>query len=306
MAGLRTALVTGGHGFLGRHVARAFHDAGWKVVALGHGAWSDEEMRRWGISLWHSAEISTGTLATYAGEVNTVVHCAGSGQVGFSLTHPLEDFQRTAVTTAAALEFIRTDCPNADMIFISSAAVYGESSDELIAEQAPLAPISPYGVHKLVAERLCRSYADTYGMRVRTVRFFSLYGPWLRKQLLWDACNRLAAGTASFAGNGNELRDWIHVSDAARLVFRLAQAHDSVPDVVNGGTGSGATVRDLLTELAHVLGTGSQVTFTGQQRSGNPHRLVADNSRARALGWSPKYQWREGIREYVDWYKAQV
>jgi UDP-glucose 4-epimerase len=303
MPDARTVLITGGQGFLGRHVARTFANDGWKVTAIGHGTWSEDELKRWGISVWHSCDITLNSLVTYGGEPNVIVHCAGSGQVGFSLAHPLQDFERTVDSTAAVLEFLRTHVPHARMLFVSSAAVYGEASAGAIKENAPLAPMSPYGVHKQVAEQLCTSFAKTFGLQVIVLRLFSLYGPWLRKQLLWDASNKLTSGDARFAGTGKELRDWLQVSDAATLILTL-MATNSGHRLVNGGTGAGVPVADVLSELSVALAVHKPVTFTGEGRPGNPASLVADIALARSTGWEPGYDWRKGIREYADWFRS--
>jgi UDP-glucose 4-epimerase len=301
----RNVLITGGQGFLGRHVARAFADDGWKVTAIGHGTWSEDELKRWGVSVWHSCDVTLNALETYGGDPNVIVHCAGSGQVGFSLAHPLQDFERTVGSAAAVLEFMRTHMPDATMLFISSAAVYGEAFSDRIHEGARLAPVSPYGVHKCLGEQLCRSYADTYGLRVFTLRLFSVYGPWLRKQLLWDACNRLTSGSVEFSGTGAELRDWLHVRDAAALILHLSslKAADDLPTVFNGGTGIGVPVSQVLAELSGALGMRDAIQFNGKQRPGNPSSLVADASAVSALGWKPSVDWRLGIGEYAKWFK---
>ena len=161
-------------------------------------------------------------MITYAGEPDVIVHCAGSGSVGFSMTHPYQDFQRTVATTLAVLEYARLYAPRARVAYPSSAGVYGEVQKLPIAETDPLSPASPYGVHKRFAEELCASYAQHFGIAVAVVRLFSVYGAGLRKQLLWDASQKIMRGENRFFGTGEEIRDWLHVEDAASLLIAAA------------------------------------------------------------------------------------
>jgi UDP-glucose 4-epimerase len=182
--------------------------------------------------------------------------------------------------------------------------VYGSSDSGAIPEGASAQPQSPYAVHKLVAERLCWSYGRFFGVSSVVIRFFSIYGPGLRKQLFWDACTRLARGEGSFAGTGDEIRDWLHVEDAAALV--LASIDRAVPEgvVVNGGCGIGATVREVVTALRDDLGNHAKVSFTGERRPGDPTRFIANNALARSWGWTPKLPWRDGAREFAAWFST--
>jgi UDP-glucose 4-epimerase len=300
----RTALVTGAHGFLGRHLARALSQQGYSVHGLGHGAWTREEWARFGLSVWHTGDVTLESLLTYAPapEPDLIVHCAGSASVAFSMAQPLLDFKRTVETTAAVLEYARLHAPGAAVLVPSSGSVYGSHELGPVAESAPTSPQSAYAVNKLLAEALCASYGRSFGVRSVVVRFFSIYGPGLRKQLLWDACGRLARGEASFAGSGDETRDWMHVDDAAQLVLRaLDRASASCP-VVNGGTGTGASVREVVTEIAKALGFPGEITFTRQGRPGDPVRFVADNDLARSWAWEPRIGWRDGVRAYCEWF----
>jgi UDP-glucose 4-epimerase len=299
----KLALVTGAYGFIGRNVARLFANAGWMVVGIGHGSWTREEWRQWGISEWHSASIMPDVLLTYAGSPEVIVHCAGSGSVGFSMTHPFQDFQRTVATTVAVLEFMRLHAPKARMVYPSSTGVYGVVASLPIMESAPLLPVSPYGVHKRIAEEMCHLYARNFGVASAIVRLFSVYGVGLRKQLLWDACMKIRNGDNTFFGSGLETRDWLHISDAAELLMAAGKCASTECPVVNGGSGQGVMVREVLSELFGEFDRNDQPVFSGVSRSGDPASYVAETSLARSWGWQPKIQWRDGIREYARWFK---
>jgi UDP-glucose 4-epimerase len=209
------------------------------VVGLGHGDWTESEWRSWGLSRWYSCDVDLRGLIGTGEAPDAVVHCAGSGSVGFSMSHPADDCARSAWTLLAVLEFVRVHVPQARVVMPSSAAVYGRAIASNIPVTAPLFPVSPYGVHKWLAEELCRSYGTHFGVSTTIVRFFSLFGTGLRKQLLWDACQRFSRGNATFMGTGLEVRDWLHIADAADLTVVAADYAGPHTPVVNGGTGVG-------------------------------------------------------------------
>ena len=299
----KRVIVTGAAGFIGRHVTRRFAEAGWFVVGIGHGTWSPEEARAWGLAEWHAADISFDAFSNSGSSPNAIVHCAGSGSVGYSLTHPFQDFHRSTTTIAATLEYARLHAPEARVVYLSSAAVYGQAGDESIREETSLKPVSPYGVHKLMGESLCRMYGDHYGVHSAVVRLFSVYGGGLRKQLLWDACTKASRGDVEFFGTGDETRDWLDVVDAAELVLAAVEHASPRRPVANGGTGEAPAVCAVLEELFLGLGIQSQPRFTGAVRGGDPNHYRADISVARRWGWVPKVSWREGIRAYAEWFR---
>lgn len=297
-------LVTGANGFLGRHTARLFAQKNYTVLGIGHGEWPQEDWVRWGLSGWQSADVTLQTLQQYAGTPTAIIHCAGSGSVAFSIEDPLADFQSTVVTTAHVLEYVRSSSPSSRVIYPSSASVYGTVDALPILDDCRVAPISQYGVHKLIAEQLVASYARQFATSASIVRFFSVYGCGLRKQLLWDACCKLAAGDAVFMGTGDEVRDWLHVEDAAKLLLVASEHANTDCPTVNGGSGEGVTVRDILLHLGYSLSQQNvSPAFSGTQRTGDPSRYVADVTGARQWGWRPQRSWRDGIAEYAAWWR---
>lgn len=299
-------VVTGAFGFVGRHVSRSLSRAGYRVTGIGRGHWPFQDALKWGLSAWHETDLTSDVLRRCANQPFAIVHCAGSGSVRLSISEPFADFTETVSTTMTVLEYIRTSSPSTKLVYPSSASVYGNATTYPTAESSNCQPISPYGVHKLVAEQLIKSYCTQYDLSASTVRFFSIYGAGLTKQLLWDACSKLSSNDSCFMGTGDEVRDWIHVEDAAEvLLLALSKASPACP-VVNGATGEGVSIQDVLHTLCRALGVGGETpSFSGQSACGDPTRYIADISRLRAWGWKPRKSLNDGIREYVAWWSSE-
>lgn len=302
--------VIGGKGFLGRHVARRFACQGWRVAGLGRGEWAAEEAAEWGFGLWMAAAVSADALGELAGRVGqpeVVVNATGSGSVGEAAARPFADFTDTVAATATILEHLRGHAPGCRLVQTSSAAVYGSQPAGPIAEVVAPNPLSLYGTHKAMAEALCRSYAVHYGLSCWIVRYFSLYGPTLRKQLFWDLSWKLRNPGAEvvLAGTGAETRDFLHVDDAARLAFEVAARPAAGCHVVNGGSGVATTIAWAAALLGETLGTGATPRFSGEVRPGDPQHYQADPTLACALGFQPEWTLERGLADYVAWLGRQ-
>ena len=282
---------------------------GHRVYGIGHGLWPDEDAGKWGYAYWCNGEIEAANLSQLAqrsGLPEAVFHLAGGSSVGLSLLHPRKDFCRSVESTSRLLEWCRLNAPASRIVSTSSAAVYGVTHPGPIPEHRVGEPYSPYGAHKAIMESLCRLYAGNFGLRVAIVRLFSVYGVGLEKQLIWDLCGKLARGGQKpvvLSGTGNELRDWVHVSDAAALLWLVrTQCEGSCP-VVNGGTGVGTSIREVAGMVCAAWGEGASVEFSGLARAGDPPCLVADSEVAVRLGFKPGVELPKGIQEVVEWIK---
>ena len=301
--------VTGAGGFIGRHAASAFQAAGWTVVGFGPPAPEDDVPNLRGPAHQVEAAVGIDGLAAAArqfGLPEAIVHAAGAASVGASLADPGRDFDRNLGSVRQVLDFMRGAAPKARLVFLSSAAVYGADHEGPITEDDTLNPISPYGLHKRLAEQLVEGWARLYGLEACVVRLFSVYGPGLRKQLLWDVADRLLAGAnpLPLSGSGLELRDYIHVDDAVRLIGCVLSAEGAPPVIVNGGGGAPSSVAEVAEAFCRAAGGGVRPLFDGVVRPGDPRSLVAEISRARDLGFEPRRTLSEGVAEFYRWAQA--
>ncbi len=306
-------IVTGAHGFLGRHCAAAASAAGFEIYGIGHGSWPESEYSAFGIKKWISSDITCESLCALnsSGRIAALIHCGGGSSVAYSLEYPSLDHQKTVGSTLGALEYLRRENPDAHFIYPSSTAVYGAAPDAPITENRPRAPISPYGFNKAAAELLCECYYKNYSIKCHIIRFFSIYGAGLKKQLLWDACNKITGtrtgGTVKFFGTGEETRDWIEINDAAALVLNAAAAGpDRKFEIINGGTGIKTTIKNTISTVADELAgygiSGRAVEFINRAKAGDPSYYLADTAKVFQTGWKPAVKFKEGAARYVRWF----
>lgn len=306
--GTGVVFVTGAGGFIGRHVASAFRGAGWRVAGFGRSAApNDPALGLAAPDAWFAGPIDRAALSRAAAEMGrpeVVVHAAGGATVGASLADPAGDFARNVESTREMLAFLQDDAREARLVFLSSAAVYGAVDKAQIGESAALAPLSPYGEHKRQAEELIEAAADAWGLDAAIGRFFSVYGPGNRKQLLWEVASALAAGQQrlTFSGSGEEQRDFLYIDDAVQMIGLLSGLdRAAIPRVVNCGGGVATTVRQAVEGLCRAFGVDAEIVFSGVERPGDPRRLVSCPQLARQIGFSPAVALDEGLARTARW-----
>lgn len=309
-----TWLITGGAGYIGAHVARAMADAGERVVALddlssGVSARlpADIPLVR-GTSL--DGELLKRTLAEH--RVTGVVHLAARKQVGESVARPTRYYQQNVGGLATLLEAV-AGAGVTRFLFSSSAAVYGNPDVDLITEDTPCAPMSPYGETKLAGEWLVRAAGRAHGIATGCLRYFNVAGaaaPELADTGVFNVVpmvfDRLSRGEAPRifgddypTPDGTCVRDYIHVADLADAHLAAARrlASGASGDLtVNIGRGEGVSVRELVTLVAEVTGD-TRPPLVEPRRPGDAPRAVASAElAARELGWRA----RRGVREMVE------
>ena len=306
MRELSHALVLGGSGFIGSWLVERLLEEGVEVSVL------DPATPRIppGSPVRHiDAHVTEQSVeeALAQAPADAVFHLANAALVPPSVDRPMEDLERNVVTALAALEGLRRARSGAVMVFVSSAAVYGDARYEPMDEDHPLEPESPYGVSKLAAERYVRLYARLHGLRGLSVRPFSIYGPRQRKLVVYDVLTRLHEGERPLRmlGSPDVSRDFVFVEDAVRGLVVLARAAAADGEAYNLASGLSTTLGELASTLVDVSGMEADVKFTGEVRPGDPLHWTGDPRRAGALGVRCDTPLVEGLRRTAEWFAAE-
>lgn len=300
-----TWLVTGGAGYIGAHVVRAFRADGIDVVVIDDLSSGKDEFVPDGVRFVR-ANLLDGTAVREALDgVSGVVHLAGFKYAGVSVERPLHTYTQNVTAMVSLLEAM-ADKEVRNIVFSSSAGVYGTPADEMVTEQTPPDPQSPYGESKLVGEWLLADQARAVELNHTSLRYFNVVGS--GDPSVYDAspynlfpivCDLLTQGkvpqiygTDHPTPDGTSVKDYVHVADLARAHAAAARALDAgtpLERVYNLGSGTGTSVREIMDAARRVTG----IDFTpgeGPRRPGDPSRVVASGDlAARDLGWKNSY-----------------
>jgi UDP-glucose 4-epimerase len=302
---MKTVIITGVAGFLGRHAARHFAQLGWRVIGVDDVPPENAPT----LARFARLRLPAPELAPLLAEEkpHACIHCAGRASVPLSMQDPAGDFRDNAVMTFELLEALRRHAPSCRFILLSSAAVYGNPPTLPVSEDAPVAPLSPYGWHKRQAETLCEEFSTVFGLPTIVARIFSAYGPGLRRQVVWDICERvLTTGRLELRGTGAESRDFIHAADVAHALAVLAERAPARGEIFNLATGRETTIAELARLVCGSLGSATEAVFDGAATAGQPINWRADSGRMTALGFAPRISLEEGVRGVAAWARAEL
>lgn len=299
MRGRRVA-VTGGGGFLGRATLEALSETGASVAALAGPAGEASSFVLRANATCFADICDKEAVARLVEGAQIVVHLAGPPSVAESFRDPCEHLRVHGEGTATVLEACRREGVR-QIVYVSSAEVYGQPIRSPVAEDHPLSARSPYAAAKICAEKLIEAYVHSYGLRAVILRPFSVYGPGASPQSLVSRILAMARSREPIILRDlKPVRDYCFVMDVARAIAQAcAFAPDSL-EVFNVGTMRGTSVREVATLLADILGVGRRIEETNERerpRGSEIYELVADNRRARTvLGWKPEVSLEEGLR----------
>ncbi len=312
-------LVTGGAGYIGAHVVRALAAAGIDPVVVddlssGHASFVPD-----GVPFARGTILDRDLLVSVMREhdVQGVIHVAGYKYAGVSVQRPLHTYEQNVDGTRVVLQAM-ADAGVHNIVFSSSAAVYGTPDVPLVTEDLPKRPASPYGESKLIGEWLLRDQgiataSDEHPLRHTSLRYFNVVGsadptvydtsphnlfPIVFEKLLAGQAPQINGDDYS-TDDGTNVRDYVHVGDIAAAHVVAAQrlaAGEPVEPAYNLGSQNGLSVKQIMDAMARVTG----IPFTaaiGPRRPGDPDRIVATGElAARDLDWQNRYSVDDMVR----------
>ncbi|OUL37708.1 dTDP-glucose 4,6-dehydratase [Nostoc sp. T09] len=303
----KSILITGVAGFIGRYVARYCSEQGWSVIGVDNSPHENAPIAY--LSAYYYLKLPDTAFSTLLKEISpqVCIHCAGRASVGLSITDPVADFYTNTALTFEILNTLRLQVPHCRFIFLSSAAVYGNPNSLPVSENQSLAPLSPYGFHKLQCEQLCLEFAKVYGLPTASVRIFSAYGPGLRRQVIWDICQKaITQNSVRLQGTGQESRDFIHALDIAKALIVVANSAPMQGEAYNLASGTEVKISELANMVLDALEYEGAAQFDGILPIGIPLHWQADVSKLAALGFSASVPLKSGIKTFATWSRAEL
>ena len=281
----RRVLVTGGSGFIGRHVVAALTESGARVRVVDLQPHPDAEVD---VVIGDIADPSVLARA-FDGGCDSIVHLAAATSVLRSIEQPDLAFATNVIGTNAVLEAGRA-AGVTSLSFASSNAVTGPMTEPRISEAAVLNPLTPYGATKAAGEMLMSAFTAAYGMRCACIRLTNVYGPGMQAKdsIVARLMRAIRLGTTfQIYGDGDQIRDYVHVSDVvAAMRLGLTREDWAGPMVV--GSGESLSVHEVIDAVRSVSGAEIPVAH-GPAKPGEMPAVIVDPSRALAAGWSPRY-----------------
>ncbi len=305
------ALVTGGAGFIGSHICARLLQEGHYVVCLDNfDPYYAPELKRQNIKPLLGSEkfnlvegdIRDRELVRQAVKqgVDYVFHYAAQPGVRVSIENPLKPHE---VNTTGLLNILQAclNSPVKKIINASSSSVYGNAQYLPLDEDHPTMPGSPYGVSKLAAEYYCRVFSEIYGLKITSLRLFTVYGPRMRPDLAISIFTERALKdqTIEIFGSGNKTRDFTYIDDVVEA--NLLAMEKGGGEVYNIGSGARISIKELASKIVQATGSNSHIVYVPSRKGEAEHTWANVGRATKELGYNPQVDLNHGLHRYIEW-----
>ena len=311
------ALITGGAGFIGSHIAQALCQRGAKVIVLDNLSLGKKQNLDWAIAAKADLEFVQGDVTDeplvkkLITGCDWVFHEGALPSVPRSVQQPLESNFFNVDGTLRMLVAAR-DAGVKRFLFASSSSIYGDVDAPSKYEGLPPNPLSPYALQKYAGEKYCQLFHKLYGLPTVALRYFNVYGPRQAfdspySGVIAKFCTAMLKGeTPVIYGDGLQSRDFTYIENVVRanLLAAEAPAEKVAGGVFNAATGHSITLLDLVNDLNDLTGQAIQPRFE-PGRMGDVRSSLADNSAAeKAFGYKATVTWKEGLARTLEFYRT--
>ena len=310
MAESRTALVTGGAGFIGSHLVDRLLSLGFKVVVIDDLSTGKLQNLNPAATFQHTDVTHASVHEVFQREnPDLVFHLAAQVSVTQSTKDPAKDAEINILGTLHLLEAARRSGIEKFIYSSTGGALYGEPEVNPCTEQFPIAPLSPYGLSKYLAEQYLELYHRKYLLNYTSLRYGNVYGP---RQDPYGEAGVVAIFTQAMLGgkrpqvfgDGNQERDFVYVDDVVEANICAISLGDSA--AFNVGTGGSTKINRIFEVLKGILRYRWAPVYR-PRRPGDVYQISLDSSKAASeLGWTPQVELEEGLRQTVEYFRKAV
>lgn len=308
-------LITGGAGFIGSHLCEKYVNEGHGVLCLDN-FMSGNLTNIKHLLDYRNFKLIRGDIRDHEllekimQDVEVIFHLAAQIHVDRSYIEPNPTYDINVMGTQNVLETARLHDAKR-IICASTSEVYGSAQYAPIDENHPLNAPHPYGASKIAVDRMCFAYNRTYGMNISIMRLFNVFGPKQRDVGYGGVISIFTRRVLSnippiIYGNGQQTRDYTYIKDAVKAYDLVLKREEPLDGPINFGSGKEISIADLASTIIEICGKKGDIKpVHATARPGEVNRLIANASKAKSmLGWQPEYGFREGLNEFIDWYKC--
>lgn len=306
-------IVTGAAGFIGSSLAETLLNVGHTVIGVDQiNDYYDPQLKRNNLAPLQTfdnfqlieADIQSLNWEELLQDVTVVYHQAAQAGVRASWGTGFRDYtERNLNATQIMLEAAKNVGTLERFVYAGTSSVYGNAETMPTPETIPPQPVSPYGITKLAAERLCWLYLQNFNVPVTSLRYFTVYGPRQRPDMAFHKFFKAAifGETISIYGDGKQTRDFTFISDAVQANLLAATVPAAVGEIFNIGGGSRVILNEVLDEIDQIVGKPITRHY-GDRARGDARHTSADVTKAQTiLGYNPQVQLPEGLRKEWEW-----
>ena len=310
---MSVSIVTGVAGFIGSNLAQTLLEQGHQVIGIDEfNDYYDPTFKRNNVSEIEKnpnfklieKNILSIDWSELLQDAEVVYHQAAQAGVRASWGGGFRDYTERNINATQVMLEAAKEAPNLKrLVFASTSSVYGNAETFPTSEKICPQPVSPYGITKLAAERLCLLYHQNFGVPVVGLRYFTVYGPRQRPDMAFHLFFKavLEQQPINIYGDGKQTRDFTFISDAVAANLAAATAPDAPGEVFNVGGGSRVVLAEVIDTMEQIVGTPIQRSY-GEKARGDARHTSADVSKAqRILGYQPQVSLPEGLAREWEW-----
>jgi len=309
-------IVTGAGGFIGSHIAEVLLQQGEEVIGIDEfNDYYDPMLKRKNVAhlnCWPGFTLVEGDIQfldwqTLLQDVDIIYHQAAQAGVRASWGQGFRAYtERNINATQVLLEAAKDAKDLKRLVYASTSSVYGDAETLPTHESIIPQPVSPYGITKLAAERMCSLYYKNFGVPIVSLRYFTVYGPRQRPDMAFHKFYKavLQDEAIPIYGDGQQTRDFTFVSDAVAANLAAATVPEAVGEIFNIGGGSRVVLAEVLETMSEIVGKPIKKNYI-EKAMGDARHTAADISQAqKILGYQPRVALREGLAQEWQWVKA--